>query len=199
MPRHAERESPRPPRYLRMWRRHARAWPSPMAAHTDVAATPAAVQMPPAASDAPAAPFAVPDASEPEWVAPAWKKVAVGQTIALSTSVIDQDLDETRVIATRLPASARFDAVRAVRRVQEALPRHRSRARLLEGGWRARPQARVLRVAGRGRRLLHLRLPRERRLVLLLSTAAGPTSAPRSRSRRASTSRRPSRAPSPRR
>jgi hypothetical protein len=53
----------------------------------------------------------VADASEPEFFPPAWKKVAVGQTISFSTAVIDQDLDETRVLATKLPASAKFDAI----------------------------------------------------------------------------------------
>jgi hypothetical protein len=56
-------------------------------------------------------PIAVPDASAPEWFAPAWTKVAVGQTIAFATTLIDQDLDETRVVAKKLPASAKFDAI----------------------------------------------------------------------------------------
>jgi hypothetical protein len=59
----------------------------------------------------PEAPFAVDDKSEPEFFPPAWKKVAVGQTISFSTAVIDQDLDETSVSATKLPASAKFDAI----------------------------------------------------------------------------------------
>jgi hypothetical protein len=57
------------------------------------------------------APFTVEDTHEPEWYAPEHKKVAVGQTVTLSTSVIDQDLDETRVEVTKLPASAKFDAI----------------------------------------------------------------------------------------
>src|SRR5688572_30425473 len=51
------------------------------------------------------------DKSEPEFFPPAWKKVAVGQTVAFATTVIDQDLDETAVTATKLPASAKFDAI----------------------------------------------------------------------------------------
>jgi hypothetical protein len=55
--------------------------------------------------------FAVENKGEPEFFAPAWKKVAVGQTVAFSTAVIDQDLDETRVTATSLPPGAKFDAI----------------------------------------------------------------------------------------
>ncbi|MFT3699548.1 MAG: hypothetical protein QM831_40750 [Kofleriaceae bacterium] len=55
--------------------------------------------------------FTVPDSHEPEFFAPAWKKVGLGQTIWFSTSVIDQDLDETRVDMTKLPFSARFDPI----------------------------------------------------------------------------------------
>lgn len=58
----------------------------------------------------PAPPFAVEDKAEPEFFPPARKKAAVGQTVAFSTAVIDQDLDETRVEATKIPASAKFDA-----------------------------------------------------------------------------------------
>src|SRR5262249_798398 len=46
-----------------------------------------------------------------EWYAPARTKVAVGQTVAFSTSVIDQDLDETHVALSKSPASAKFDAI----------------------------------------------------------------------------------------
>ena len=42
---------------------------------------------------------------------PAWKRVGVGQTISFSTSAIDQELDETAVTVTKLPASAKFDAI----------------------------------------------------------------------------------------
>lgn len=53
----------------------------------------------------------LPDSSEPQWFPPAWKKVAVGQTISFATTLIDQDLDETAVEMTKLPASAKFDAI----------------------------------------------------------------------------------------
>jgi hypothetical protein len=59
----------------------------------------------------PEAPFSVADSHEPEFFAPAWKMVAVGQTISFSTSVIDQDLDETVVSVKAMPATAKFDAV----------------------------------------------------------------------------------------
>ena len=36
---------------------------------------------------------------------------AVGQTISIATTLIDQDLDETRVEVTKMPASATFDAI----------------------------------------------------------------------------------------
>ena len=55
--------------------------------------------------------FSIPDSHEVEWFDPAWKKVGLGQTISFSTSVIDQDLDETRVDVTRMPSSARFDPI----------------------------------------------------------------------------------------
>jgi hypothetical protein len=58
-----------------------------------------------------AAPFSVPDAHEPEFFPPAWKQVGVGQKVAFSTAVIDQDLDETRSEVTKLPDSAKFDAI----------------------------------------------------------------------------------------
>jgi hypothetical protein len=53
----------------------------------------------------------IPDSHEVEWFDPAWKKVGLGQTISFSTSVIDQDLDETRVDVTRMPFSARLDPI----------------------------------------------------------------------------------------
>jgi hypothetical protein len=56
-------------------------------------------------------PFTVEDEHEPEWFPPAWKQVAVGQTIAIATTFIDQDLDETRVDVAKMPASAKFDAI----------------------------------------------------------------------------------------
>src|SRR5580765_466505 len=48
---------------------------------------------------------------DPEFFAPAWKKVGVGQTIHFGVSVIDQDLDDTSVNVTKLPKTARFDAL----------------------------------------------------------------------------------------
>lgn len=50
-------------------------------------------------------------AHDPEFFPPAWKKVGVGQTIHFGTSVIDQDLDETAVTVTKLPAGAAFDPI----------------------------------------------------------------------------------------
>ena len=47
----------------------------------------------------------------PELFEPAIKEVGVGQTISFSTAAIDQDLDETRVEVTKMPASAKFDAI----------------------------------------------------------------------------------------
>jgi len=66
---------------------------------------------PPQVVQPPSPPFVIPDSSAPEWFAPAWKKVAVGQTIAIATTLIDQDLDETRVEVLKMPASATFDAI----------------------------------------------------------------------------------------
>jgi hypothetical protein len=47
----------------------------------------------------------------PEQFPPAYKKVGVGQTVSFSVAAIDQDLDETRVVVTSMPKSAKFDAV----------------------------------------------------------------------------------------
>lgn len=66
--------------------------------HPDI--TPVPVPIPPAAPD-----------HKPEVFHPAWTKVGVGQTISFSVAAIDQDLDETRVEVTALPASASFDAL----------------------------------------------------------------------------------------
>src|ERR1700744_3702703 len=63
------------------------------------------------APPAPPPPFSVPDTHDPEWFTPAWTKVGVGQTIAFSTATIDQDLDETHVEVTKLPPTAKFDAI----------------------------------------------------------------------------------------
>jgi hypothetical protein len=56
-------------------------------------------------------PLELPDTSEPEWFAPAFKKIAVGQTIAIPTTFIDQDLDETAASVSKMPSSAKFDAI----------------------------------------------------------------------------------------
>jgi len=47
----------------------------------------------------------------PELFEPQIKKVGVGQTISFATTAIDQDLDDTRVEVTKMPASAKFDAI----------------------------------------------------------------------------------------
>src|SRR5882724_10366477 len=56
-------------------------------------------------------PVAPEEPHEPEFFAPAWTKVGVGQSISFGIPVIDQDLDETRVIVTKMPATAKFDAI----------------------------------------------------------------------------------------
>ena len=56
------------------------------------------------------APPVAPD-TPPETFAPVYKKVGVGQTISWGTTAIDQDLDETRTELTRMPPSARWDAI----------------------------------------------------------------------------------------
>jgi hypothetical protein len=74
---------------------------------------PTAKQPAPVAPAPPPTPeaFSVPDAHDVEVFTPAWTKVAIGQTISFSTATIDQDLDETRVDVTRMPATATFDAI----------------------------------------------------------------------------------------
>jgi hypothetical protein len=47
----------------------------------------------------------------PETFAPPYKKIGVGQTVHFSVAAIDQNLDETRVEVTKMPASATFDAL----------------------------------------------------------------------------------------
>ena len=59
----------------------------------------------------PTSPFSIPDTHAPEFYAPPWKQVGIGQKVAFSTAVIDQDLDETQVEVTRMPDSAAFDAL----------------------------------------------------------------------------------------
>src|SRR5262245_13127835 len=48
-------------------------------------------------------------AHDPEVFPPEWTKVGVGQTISFSVAAIDQDLDETAVEVTAMPAGAAFD------------------------------------------------------------------------------------------
>jgi hypothetical protein len=67
---------------------------------TNVVTPPPKVDEPPPAEDRP-----------PELFEPMIKKVGVGQTISFATTAIDQDLDETRVEVTKMPASAKFDAI----------------------------------------------------------------------------------------
>src|SRR3569623_1719810 len=81
--------------------------PAPQAPAAPTPNTPAPAQPAPA----PAAPFSVADTHEPEYVPPAQTKGVVGQTISFGTSVIDQDLDETRVDVTKLPKTATFDPI----------------------------------------------------------------------------------------
>lgn len=47
----------------------------------------------------------------PEVFPPAWKTVGVGQKISFAVTAIDQDLEETRVEVTSMPATATFDAI----------------------------------------------------------------------------------------
>ncbi|MEJ7603780.1 MAG: hypothetical protein WKG01_38190 [Kofleriaceae bacterium] len=47
----------------------------------------------------------------PETFAPPYKQLGVGQTVHFSVAAIDQNLDETRVVVTKLPKSAKFDAL----------------------------------------------------------------------------------------
>jgi hypothetical protein len=47
----------------------------------------------------------------PELFEPQIKKVGVGQTVSFATTAIDQDLDDTRVEVTKMPASAKFDPI----------------------------------------------------------------------------------------
>ena len=67
-----------------------------------------------AATPAPsAAPARVEAAADrlPEVFPPPYTRVGVGQTISFATTAIDQDLDITRTMITKLPPSARFDAI----------------------------------------------------------------------------------------
>ena len=47
----------------------------------------------------------------PEFIPPYIKTVGVGQKVSFGVPVIDQDLDETVVEVTKIPASAKFDAI----------------------------------------------------------------------------------------
>src|SRR5437868_385934 len=67
----------------------------------------------PAPAPAPAPPPATPPPVDhpPELFDPPWTTVGVGQTISFSVAAIDQDLDETAVSVTKMPAGAKFDAL----------------------------------------------------------------------------------------
>ena len=66
---------------------------------------------PPTPETPPEPPVAAEPPHEPEFFEPGWKKVGIGQTISFGITVIDQDLDETRVTVTKMPATATFDAI----------------------------------------------------------------------------------------
>ena len=73
---------------------------------------PVAPPVDPGTADLSQLPPAPPAPDRPaELFAPAWKAVGVGQTASFATTALDQDLDETRVEVTSMPASARFDAL----------------------------------------------------------------------------------------
>jgi hypothetical protein len=83
--------------------------PAPAPAAAEPAPLPSAAITPAAAT--PSEPAEPPPDRPPEVFPPAWTRVGVGQRVAFAVTAIDQDLDETRVLVTELPASARFDAV----------------------------------------------------------------------------------------
>ena len=72
-----------------------------------MAPTPPSPDRPPAVAPAPPAHVD----HKPEVFPPAWKVVGVGQTISFGVPAIDQDLDETRVEVSKMPTSAKFDAL----------------------------------------------------------------------------------------
>lgn len=82
--------------------------PSPDAAVVTPDAAPPA---PPVDAAPPVVEVKPPVDSPPEWFAPVWKKVGVGQKIAFGIEAIDQDLDETVVTLTKAPKSAKYDPV----------------------------------------------------------------------------------------
>ncbi len=85
--------------------------PQPTPASPGVVADSAPVPAPtPAPTPAPATPVAKADRT-PEFFPPAFKKLGVGQKVSFGVPVIDQDLDITIVEVTKLPASAKFDAI----------------------------------------------------------------------------------------
>lgn len=89
--------------------------PTPTPAPTPVAdpapaPTPAPTPTPAPAPKPDPAPVAAAD-REPEFFPPSYTKVGVGQKISFGVPVIDQDLDDTIVEVTKLPASAKFDPI----------------------------------------------------------------------------------------
>jgi hypothetical protein len=80
--------------------------PSPAPAPPPTPPTP-----PPPQDHAVKPPAPAPVDHPPQLFEPAWKTVGVGQTISFSVAAIDQDLDETAVTVTKMPASAKFDAL----------------------------------------------------------------------------------------
>jgi len=85
--------------------------PVPPTPSHDVAEAPPPVPSPVHPIDTPAPPAPAKVDRPPELFDPPWKSVGVGQTISFSVAAIDQDLDETAVTVTKMPASASFDAI----------------------------------------------------------------------------------------
>ena len=65
----------------------------------------------PAPPPAPAPPPVGKADRAPEFFPPIYKKLGVGQKVSFGVPVIDQDLDDTIIEVTKLPASAKFDAI----------------------------------------------------------------------------------------
>ena len=71
-----------------------------------VATTPSSPAPEPAA-----VPASTPADRAPELFPPRFTRVGVGQKVSFAVAAIDQDLDETRVVVTSMPASATFDPI----------------------------------------------------------------------------------------